>query len=85
MNDNDREISARAFGHLEAEVAALRELVKAQTVAMTTLAGRMDLMTATLTEARGGWRMLMLIGGAAASVGGFVVWVLSHVQMKGSP
>ena len=27
----------------------------------------------TLAEARGGWRMTMLIGGAGATIGGFIV------------
>lgn len=83
MNNEDREISARAFGHLEAEVTALTELVRAQTLAMTAMAMRMDLMNATLTEARGGWRMLLLIGGAAATAGSVLSWIFSHMEFRG--
>jgi prefoldin subunit 5 len=29
----------------------------------------------TLAEARGGWRFLMMFGGAAGTVGGFITWI----------
>jgi hypothetical protein len=61
------EIDPRDFGRLESEVATLTELVRAQTLAMAQMATRMDTMNATLTEARGGWKMLLLLGGAGAA------------------
>ena len=30
----------------------------------------------TLAEARGGWRFLMMFGGAAGTVGGFITWAI---------
>jgi prefoldin subunit 5 len=32
----------------------------------------------TLSEARGGWKVLMLIGGAGGAVGSFVTWAVTH-------
>jgi hypothetical protein len=75
------EISARDFGRLESEVNALRELVRAQTVAMDTMSGRLDTMNATLSEARGGWKTLMWIGGAAGALGSGVTWILTHIKV----
>jgi hypothetical protein len=77
------EISARDFGRLEAEVNSLRELVKAQTVAMNAMTGRLDAMNATLSEARGGWKTLMWIGGSAGALGSGLTWLLTH--FKGGP
>ena len=32
----------------------------------------------TLSEAKGGWKVLMMIGGAGGAVGSFVTWVVAH-------
>lgn len=32
----------------------------------------------TLSEAKGGWKVLMLIGGAGGAVGSFITWVVAH-------
>jgi hypothetical protein len=32
----------------------------------------------TMHEAKGGWRVLLMMGGAAGTVGAFVTWALSH-------
>ena len=32
----------------------------------------------TLSEAKGGWKVLMLIGGAGGTVGAFITWVISN-------
>jgi prefoldin subunit 5 len=32
----------------------------------------------TLSEAKGGWRVLMMAGGAAGVLGGIVTWVVEH-------
>ena len=34
----------------------------------------------TLSEAKGGWRTLVMVGGAAASFGGLISWVLQHFK-----
>lgn len=42
------------------------------------LTAKLDQVLLALSEARGGWRTLMLVGGAAATIGGFVTWAISH-------
>lgn len=32
----------------------------------------------TMHEAKGGWRVLLMMGGAAGTVGAVITWVLSH-------
>lgn len=49
----------------------MRELV-------TTINGMRD----QLTEAKGGWRVLMAIGGASATAGGLIAWVAEHFTTK---
>ena len=33
----------------------------------------------TLSEARGGWKTLMWVGGASATIGAFAGWVIDHI------
>jgi prefoldin subunit 5 len=33
-------------------------------------------INSTLAEARGGWKFLMMFGGAAGTVGGFITWFI---------
>lgn len=35
----------------------------------------------TLSEAKGGWRTLMLLGGMVSAIGGFIGWVLSRFNL----
>jgi hypothetical protein len=36
----------------------------------------------TLSEARGGWRALMLVGGAVTTVSALVYWAATHIQWR---
>jgi hypothetical protein len=47
------------------------------------LGDKLDDLLAKMNQAQGGWRTLMLVGGAAASIGGFATWFLSHVVTVG--
>lgn len=58
--------------HLAQSVLDLQESNKQQTA-------KLDQVLLALSEARGGWRTLMLVGGAASTVGGFVTWAVSHL------
>lgn len=35
-----------------------------------------------LSEAKGGWRTLMWLGGAAASLGGALAWAAQHITFR---
>ena len=43
---------------------------------------KLDEIQVLLSEARGGWRILMLIGGAGATVGGLVAWGMQHITLR---
>lgn len=42
----------------------------------------LDEVKRMLDQASGGWRVLMMVGGMAATVGGVISWVVSHVTFK---
>jgi DNA integrity scanning protein DisA with diadenylate cyclase activity len=42
----------------------------------------LDEVKRMLDQASGGWRVLMMVGGMAATVGGVISWVISHVTFK---
>lgn len=39
---------------------------------------KLDKIMSTMDEARGGWKTLLLIGGAAGTVGGGLNWLITH-------
>lgn len=40
-----------------------------------------DILT-KLSEAKGGWRILMLLGGAAAGIGSVFTWAAQHIRFN---
>jgi prefoldin subunit 5 len=42
------------------------------------LTDKLDQVLLALSEARGGWRTLMLVGGAASTAGAGLVWLFQH-------
>jgi phage shock protein A len=71
-------VSDRDFGRLESEVVAL----KAQNARLENQIERMDakidVLVTAITEAKGGWKMLLAVGSASAivatSITKFIVW-----------
>jgi hypothetical protein len=43
------------------------------------LTAKLDQVLLTLSEARGGWRTMMIVGGAASSVGAALTWLVQHM------
>ena len=83
------DIDARAFGQLEGEVKALAQTLEsqnktleAQSATMASMKDQMDSISATLSEARGGWKTLVWIAGASASAAGAGTWILQHVTFR---
>ena len=68
---------------LESEVSHLTKIVEELKVSNAQLVKALTEIQRTLDEARGGWRTLMWVGGAAASAGGAVSWILTHITWKG--
>jgi hypothetical protein len=67
------DIDPQEFGALKAEVASLRR-------DLGTINETLKEVNATLQEARGGWKTLMWLSGAAATLGAGASWVVSHVR-----
>jgi prefoldin subunit 5 len=70
---------------LKAELSHLRRDVDLLAGAVERLTAALNNVNTTMSEARGGWRMMMLLGGASATFGGLLTWLLQHLSLKGMP
>lgn len=65
-------IDPRDFGRLEAEVIALKAQNTRLEDQIKRQGEKLDILVQAVTEAKGGWKMLMLVGAASASAGALV-------------
>lgn len=72
------QVDPREFGKLEGAVDALKADVDSLKKNVETLSNKMDLVLDKLNEAKGGWRALMMLGGAGATLGTIVTYLLTH-------
>lgn len=72
--------NAITLAALQVEVSYLKVAVADLRASNTLQNEKLDKVLAQLAEARGGWRTLMLIGGAAGSIGSAITWVLQHMR-----
>lgn len=77
-------INPQEFGELRAQVQMLLKSDEEKTQLLRELSANVNAMRLQMAEASGGWRMLMLIGGGAATLGSGLTWVIQHLTMKGS-
>lgn len=66
---------------LEVQVSNLSQQLSTVGAALAELTRTVNSMRDQLTEAKGGWRTLMLLGGASATFGGFLVGFLDHFKV----
>lgn len=66
------------IGQLQIQVAHLTQGVEDLQESNKQQTAKLDQVLLALSEARGGWRTLMLVGGAASTAGGFITWLVSH-------
>lgn len=71
------------IARLQEQVSNLRRDVDDLRSAIHTLTSTISAMNTTLSEARGGWKLMMLLGGGAATFGSVITWVLT--QWRGHP
>jgi hypothetical protein len=76
-------IDPREFGHLEGAVDNLKKEVDDIKAKQTLMDQKLDLVLDKLSEAKGGWRALMLLGGAGATLGGIFTWFVTHTITVG--
>lgn len=67
-----------AFGRIQAQVESLLKSDAEKTELLKTMAQDMTAIRLQLAEARGGWRLLMLLGGGAATLGSGITWAIGH-------
>ena len=78
-------IDPREFGRLEGAVSALKTELDSVKDRQVAIDGKLDQVLEKLSEAKGGWRLLMALGGAAASLGAGLTWVVSHLHIAPKP
>ena len=79
MTESSEQRNAVSLAVLQTEVAYLKTGMgdlKASNAAQTV---KLDLVLAQMSEAKGGWRTLLLIGGAASTMGAGMAWLFEHV------
>lgn len=75
---NDQIETARELATHASEIRHLQSDMDKMVTDMEDVKKMLGEINKTLSEAKGGWRMLLMFGGAAGSVGGFIVWAISH-------
>lgn len=72
------------------QIARLEERISHMNLEMTSIRAelgemdsKLDQVLKAFSEARGGWRTVMFLGGAAATAGALVSWVFTHLTIKG--
>lgn len=66
------------IGQLQVEVKHLSQGMYDLQESNDQLTLKVDQVLLALSEARGGWRTLMLVGGAASTAGGLLSWGINH-------
>ena len=82
MNDMDRRedgVSGRDFGRLEAEVKMLQLQNVEFKISHQRMNDKLDVLVTAITEAKGGWKMLLAVGSASAiiatAITKSVIWI----------
>jgi hypothetical protein len=71
------------FGRLQAQVETLIASDAKKTELLETLASDMTAIRLQLAEAKGGWKLLVALGGASSALGGLVTWAATHFKFGG--
>lgn len=86
MHEN---LTAQALVQAHVDIATLKTEVKHLTLAIeelktsnADLVSKLETISSLLTEAKGGWRVMVFLGGAAASLGAIISWALDHLTFK---
>lgn len=76
-----------ALQQAHVDIAVLKTIVEGQAKQIDALImqlrevnQKLGQIETTLSEARGGWRALMLVGGAGATLGSALTWAVQHIK-----
>ena len=77
MADIDIEVALlkQAMTHRDQQIDDLRKSIE-------DLSRKIDGISETMSEAKGGWRILMMVGGASGAIGGTLHWIISNITFK---
>lgn len=68
------------YGELKGAVNSLQMQVTEFKSKQSQMDAKLDIIVSQLSEAKGGWRIMMMIGGAAGSIGAGITWFVSHMR-----
>ncbi len=74
------QLNAVHIAVIQNEVAHLKAALVRVESTNAQQSAKLDTVLSTLTEAKGGWRALMWVGGVATTLGGGFGWALSHLK-----
>lgn len=74
-----------ALTEAQIEIAVLKSQVQGMSVKLDKLEHTLEEVKELLTEARGGWKLMMMLGGGAATFGAVVSWFFTHSITIGPP
>ena len=63
----------------DVEIKHLQDDMDKMVKEMAEIKKSLAIIESTLSEAKGGWKTLLMVGGAAATIGGGISWVLQHL------
>ncbi len=67
----------RDLGKHDAQIEALEKDIREIKEDQRRIFEKLDAINQTLSEAKGGWKLFMIVGGASAAFGAFLVKVMS--------
>lgn len=70
------------IARLEEQFAAMRHTIEEMAQVQRDTQHQLGELRAQLEQAKGGWRTLMLLGGAASALGAFLSWMVAHVRLQ---
>ena len=77
MNDSVEMIKDLAVH--DVEIKHLQDDMDKMVKEMAEIKKSLALIQTTLSEAKGGWKTLLMVGGAAATIGGAISWLFQHI------
>lgn len=81
MSDGSMDIDAqRKLAAHEVEIANMKKTQDDMTEQLRTINTTLSRINQTLSEARGGWKMLLLVGGAGGAIGATIGHLLRTVR-----
>jgi prefoldin subunit 5 len=74
--------TARELATHASDIKHLQDDMDKMLESMKTMQATLTAIDKTLSEAKGGWKMLMLVGGAGGAVGSFLTYLANALPSK---